>query len=66
MSERRVLYRFSTPLFRDPAGNMLSIYQQPGLAEIEAEPEPRQPMKRYLQDKQIRGMNVLLFQNSTG
>jgi predicted enzyme related to lactoylglutathione lyase len=25
-------------LFRDPAGNMLGIYQQPGLAEIEAEP----------------------------
>jgi predicted enzyme related to lactoylglutathione lyase len=23
-------------LFRDPAGNILSIYQQPGLAEIEA------------------------------
>jgi len=28
-------------LFRDPAGNILSIYQQPGLAEIEAEPEAR-------------------------
>jgi predicted enzyme related to lactoylglutathione lyase len=26
-------------LFRDPAGNILSIYQQSGLAEIEAEPE---------------------------
>ena len=25
-------------LFRDPAGNILGIYQQPGLAEIEAEP----------------------------
>jgi predicted enzyme related to lactoylglutathione lyase len=25
-------------LFRDPAGNILSIYQQSGLAEIEAEP----------------------------
>lgn len=24
-------------LFRDPAGNVLSIYQQPGLAESEAE-----------------------------
>jgi uncharacterized protein len=24
-------------LFRDPAGNVLGIYQQPGLAEIEAE-----------------------------
>jgi predicted enzyme related to lactoylglutathione lyase len=24
-------------LFRDPAGNILSIYQQPGLAEIEAQ-----------------------------
>ena len=25
-------------LFRDPAGNVLGIYQQAGLAEIEAEP----------------------------
>jgi len=25
-------------LFRDPAGNIFSIYQQPGLAEIEAKP----------------------------
>ena len=24
-------------LFRDPAGNILGIYQQPGLAEIEAQ-----------------------------
>jgi predicted enzyme related to lactoylglutathione lyase len=32
-------------LFRDPAGNILSIYQQAGLAEIEAEPEARQSMK---------------------
>jgi hypothetical protein len=32
-------------LFRDPAGNLLSIYQQPGLAESEAESEPRQPRK---------------------
>jgi uncharacterized protein len=24
-------------LFRDPAGNILSIYQQPGLVEIEAQ-----------------------------
>ena len=28
-------------LFRDPAGNMLSIYQQSGLAEIEAQQEAR-------------------------
>ena len=32
-------------LFRDPAGNILGIYQQPGLAEIEAQQEARQPMK---------------------
>jgi predicted enzyme related to lactoylglutathione lyase len=32
-------------LFRDPAGNILSIYQQSGLAEIEAEPQARPPMK---------------------
>lgn len=32
-------------LFRDPVGNILSIYQQPGLAEIEAQQEARQPMK---------------------
>ena len=25
-------------LFRDPAGNILGIYQQPGLAEIESQP----------------------------
>ncbi len=31
--------------FRDPAGNILSIYQQAGLAEIEAEPSARSPMK---------------------
>jgi predicted enzyme related to lactoylglutathione lyase len=28
-------------LFRDPAGNLLGIYQQPGLAEIEAQLEAR-------------------------
>ena len=28
-------------LFRDPAGNVLGIYQQAGLAEIEAQPEAR-------------------------
>jgi uncharacterized protein len=28
-------------LFRDPAGNILSIYQQSGLAEIEAQQEAR-------------------------
>ncbi len=28
-------------LFRDPAGNILSIYQQPGLAEIETELDHR-------------------------
>lgn len=28
-------------LFRDPAGNILSIYQQPGLAESEARQEAR-------------------------
>jgi len=32
-------------LFRDPAGNILSIYQQPGLAEIEAESEARSSIK---------------------
>jgi uncharacterized protein len=32
-------------LFRDPAGNILSIYQQPGLAEIEAESEARSSLK---------------------
>jgi uncharacterized protein len=31
-------------LFRDPAGNVLGIYQQAGLAEIEAQPEARQPI----------------------
>ena len=32
-------------LFRDPVGNILGIYQQPGLAEIEAQLEAVQPMK---------------------
>ena len=31
--------------FRDPAGNVLGIYQQAGLAEIEAQPEARQPIR---------------------
>jgi predicted enzyme related to lactoylglutathione lyase len=31
--EREVVARF-----RDPAGNVLGIYQQPGLAEVEAQP----------------------------
>lgn len=31
--------------FRDPAGNVLGIYQQAGLAEIEAQLETRQPIR---------------------
>ena len=31
--------------FRDPAGNVLGIYQQAGLAEIEAQLEARQPIR---------------------
>ena len=30
-------------LFRDPAGNILGIYQQPGLAEIEADSDLERP-----------------------